>query len=131
MKDKKASIVIVTLEETYVIPHWLRCGFDTIEELLDSWFNNKKFSADLHHASRDTSVVKRKFVGWEIKGGKTDYDFSQWFNALLMVGAKHGEHGLDHPMGACCYRDVLRDKKVKAALEDAWERIIINGEEVE
>lgn len=55
-------------------------------------------------------------------------NFSDWFNALLMVNGSHGEFGLEYPMGSCCYRDILRDPKVKEALEDAWQRIIVNGE---
>jgi len=55
--------------------------------------------------------------------------FNRWFRKLLNVNAEHGEFGLEYPMGSCCYRDVLRDAKVKAALKDAWERIIENGED--
>ena len=55
--------------------------------------------------------------------------FNDWFTRLLNLGVRHGEYGLDHPVGACCYRDVLRDKKVKEALKDAWERIIVKGED--
>ena len=55
--------------------------------------------------------------------------FREWFNKLLNVNARHDEYGLEYPMGSCCYRDLLRDKLVKDALKDAWERIIVNGEE--
>jgi len=54
-------------------------------------------------------------------------DFVQWFHRLLNVNGTHNEFGLEYPMGSCCYRDVLRDPKVKKALEDAWQRIIIDG----
>jgi len=55
--------------------------------------------------------------------------FHEWYRALLHVNTKRGELGLKYPMGgACCYRDVLRDPKVKDALKDAWKRIIEEGE---
>lgn len=57
--------------------------------------------------------------------------FDDWFNALISVNMQQGEYGLHHPMGSCCYRDLLRDKKVKSALKDAWGRIIENGEQPE
>lgn len=56
-------------------------------------------------------------------------NFRDWFTRLLNVNGSRGEFGLNYPLGSCCYRDVLRDKKVKEALKDAWERIIINGED--
>ena len=52
-------------------------------------------------------------------------DFDTWFNKLLNVNIKHSEY----PLGSCCYRDVLREKNVKKALREAWERIIVNGED--
>lgn len=55
-------------------------------------------------------------------------DFNDWFNRLLNSSVRHSEYGLQYPLGSCCYRDVLRDKKVKEALKDAWDRIIIRGE---
>lgn len=48
--------------------------------------------------------------------------FDDWFHALL--ASNRGEHGLNHPMGSCCYRDLIRDKKVKDALKEAWVRLI-------
>ena len=56
-------------------------------------------------------------------------NFDKWFQKLLNVNMTNGQHGLHYPMGSCCYRDVVRDKKVKAALKDAWNRIIENGED--
>jgi hypothetical protein len=56
-------------------------------------------------------------------------DFQDWFTRLLNVNGSNGQFGLDYPMGSACYRDILRDKVVKAALRDAWERIIVKGED--
>lgn len=52
--------------------------------------------------------------------------FQDWFGALLMVNADHQEFGLEYPMGSCCFRDIVRDPKVRVALKDAWKRLIEN-----
>jgi hypothetical protein len=51
-------------------------------------------------------------------------DFNSWYIRLLNVNASNGQYGLDYPLGACCYRDILRDKKVKEALKEAWDKLI-------
>ena len=50
--------------------------------------------------------------------------FKGWYRKLLMSSIGSMKIGLDHPLGACCYRDVLRDKDVVAAMSKAWIRII-------
>ncbi len=56
-------------------------------------------------------------------------EFQEWYSKLLHVNADKGQFGLEYPMGSCCYRDLIRDKKVYEALKDAWHRIIVNGED--
>ena len=55
--------------------------------------------------------------------------FEDWFMRLLNVNTDNGQFGLEYPMGSSCYRDIVRDKKTKDALKDAWVRIIENGED--
>lgn len=50
--------------------------------------------------------------------------YDEWFSKLLNINVSHGEYGLDHPMGSCCYRDVMRHEKVREALKVAWKEII-------
>ena len=57
-------------------------------------------------------------------------NFRRWYGRLLKVNTSRGEYGLKYPMGACCYRDIIRDPEVKAALKKAWDRII-NKREIE
>jgi hypothetical protein len=52
-------------------------------------------------------------------------EFYPWFMKLLKLSIKHREFGGQHPMGTCQYRDVIRDKKVQEALQDAWQRIVV------
>lgn len=56
-------------------------------------------------------------------------DYRDWKTKLLSLAMTDGKFGLDHPMGSCCYRDLIRDAKSNEALKDAWERIIVKGEE--
>jgi len=55
--------------------------------------------------------------------------FEDWHGALLVVNCNHNEFGLEYPMGSCCYRDLIRDKKVYEAMKDAWKRIIEGGQD--
>jgi uncharacterized protein YqfB (UPF0267 family) len=56
-------------------------------------------------------------------------DFREWKTKLLNLAMTEGKFGLDHPMGSCCYRDLIRDAKSNEALKDAWDRIIVKGED--
>ncbi len=49
--------------------------------------------------------------------------FDDWFDSLLMSCLDGKIVG--HPLGSCKQRDVLRDKDVKKALKEAYERIIL------
>ena len=46
--------------------------------------------------------------------------FDDWYDALLFVNSDRGEFGLQYPMGSCCFRDIVRDKKVKEAMREVW-----------
>lgn len=56
-------------------------------------------------------------------------EFDKWHNFLLLAAARSGKYGMDHPIGSCLMRDIFRDKKVKAAIADAWERIVVLEED--
>ena len=50
--------------------------------------------------------------------------FDRWYRKLLTINVNHGEFGMDHPLGSCCYRDVLRHEKVLDALKSAWKEVM-------
>lgn len=54
--------------------------------------------------------------------------FDDWFRRLLNVNMVRSEYGLGYPMGACCYRDILRHSEVKKALKMAWDEIMTQPE---
>lgn len=56
----------------------------------------------------------------EDKVDKPFKTFGDWFKSLLLVNTKRKEFGLEYPLGSCCYRDILRDEKVKDAMKEAW-----------
>jgi hypothetical protein len=53
-------------------------------------------------------------------------EFKQWHQRLLLAAASSGKYGMDHPIGSALMRDIFRDKKVKGALKDAWQRIVVD-----
>lgn len=62
----------VVIEETYGIPEYMTCGCSTLEEMLEQWFS--EYSLNMHHASRDESLVSRKFICIKIDEGEKEVD---------------------------------------------------------
>lgn len=61
--------------------------------------------------------------------GKDGKEFMKWFSSLLMAATIHGDYH-KHPLGSCKLRDVIRDKKVKQAMWESWQRVILERKEV-
>lgn len=93
----------------------------------------KLLKRKIYQANKEIEqATERLYELDEKRGVLSDPDdpmgYSEWFRKLIGIGLKHREFGLQHPMGSCCYRDVLRDDKVQKVLKKAWTRIIINDE---
>lgn len=55
-------------------------------------------------------------------------EFSDWYSKLLFSSVQYPAS--NHPLGACILRDVVRDKTVKEAMRSAFNRIILEEEDV-
>lgn len=64
MTDEKFIKVRVMVEEIYYVPEYVTCGYPSLEALLNYWF--KERPAYMCHATREGSVIERKFISHEI-----------------------------------------------------------------
>jgi len=56
-------------------------------------------------------------------------EFDSWFNFLLMSCARAGKYGMDHPLGSCLMRDVIREPMVRAEMKRSYKKHVIDGDD--